>query len=145
VGKNVRCRVKMRLANFNVPSLYSLPCGCRSFAGSTLTFHGSRKLRDHVSAIEPVYFASQGGKAEAVIFGEGGQLITEVYSWIAFMKSCRDLSGLAFLTMNQSSQFLRKGSRLYYLRKASERPRTIKRLPLALNLIPRSSRRFGEP
>jgi len=52
-----------------------LPCGCRSFAGSTLTFRGMRM--ENVSSIEPVYFASQGRKAEAVIFGEGGRLITD--------------------------------------------------------------------
>jgi hypothetical protein len=54
-----------------------LPCGCRSFAGSTLTFNGRRSLKDHVSAIEPVYFASQGRKAETVTFGKGGQLIAD--------------------------------------------------------------------
>lgn len=53
-----------------------LPCGCRSFAGSMLTFHGTRS-GVNVSAIEPVYFTSRGRKAEAVIFGEGGQLIND--------------------------------------------------------------------
>ncbi|PMD19501.1 hypothetical protein NA56DRAFT_647209 [Hyaloscypha hepaticicola] len=55
----------------------ALPCGCGSFLGSTFTFNSSRKLSDNTSAIKPVYFASQGRTAEAVIFGEDGQLITD--------------------------------------------------------------------
>jgi hypothetical protein len=56
-----------------------LPCGCRSFAGSILTFHGTRNRSPSYqgTAIKPVYLASQGRKVEAILFTEEGQLITD--------------------------------------------------------------------
>jgi hypothetical protein len=57
-----------------------LPCGCRSFEGSTLTFHHDTENRSPSykdTAINPVYFASQGKKVEAIIFTDENQLITD--------------------------------------------------------------------
>jgi hypothetical protein len=56
-----------------------LPCGCRSFARSTLTFQSTRNRSPSYkeTAITPSYFASQGRKVEAITFTEENQLITD--------------------------------------------------------------------